>query len=107
MQYERVIDRALRNIQNLVWANLPDDRMVACLRAVVGAPEIQEALERGNDTALCFVLRAANRILSDGVQPRITITQLWELVDESELNHARSLKQNSRMMVWRKKPPAR
>jgi hypothetical protein len=40
-------------------------------------------------TALCFVLRAVNRILSDKDQPdRVTISRLWEVLDEPELNRA-------------------
>ena len=67
---------------------------------------MHQALERGNDTALCFVLRAVNRILSDKDQPdRVTISRLWEVLDEPERN--RALGQNSRMILGQKKPPAR
>ena len=67
----------------------------------------QQVLERGNDTALCFVLRAVNRILSDKDQPdRVTISRLWEVLDEPELNRALGIRQNSRMILGRKKPPA-
>ena len=70
-------------------------------------PQGQQVLERGNDTALCFVLRAVNRILSDKVQPdRVTISRLWEVLDEPELNRALGIRQNSRMILGRKKPPA-
>jgi hypothetical protein len=63
--------------------------------------EFREALERGNDTALCFVLRAVNRILSDDDQPdRTTINRLWDVLDEPELKRAMG-QQNM------KKPPAR
>jgi hypothetical protein len=55
--------------------------------------------------ALCFVLRAVNRILSDEDQPNTTISRLWEVLDEPELN--RALRQNSRMILGQKKPPAR
>ena len=63
------------------------------------------ALERGNDTALCFVLRAVNRILSDEDQPNTTIDQLWDVLDQPELN--RALRQNSRMILGQNKPPTR
>jgi hypothetical protein len=50
-------------------------------------------LEHGNDTALCFVLRAVNRILSDDDQPnRTTINRLWDVLDEPELNRALGIK---------------
>ena len=53
------------------------------------------------------VLRAVNRILSDKDQPdRVTISRLWEVLDEPELNRALGIRQNSRMILGRKKPPA-
>jgi hypothetical protein len=59
-------------------------------------------LERGHDTAFCFVLRAVNRVLSDDDQPdRTTINRLWDVLDEPELNRALGGQQNV------KKPPAR
>ena len=75
------------------------------LRALVRAPQVHQALERGNDTALCFVLRAVNRILSDENQPNTTINQLWDVLDQPELN--RALRKNSRMILGQKNPPAR
>jgi hypothetical protein len=64
---------------------------------------VHQALERGNDTALCFVLRAVNRILYDEDQPNTTINRLWDVLDQSELN--RALRQNSRMILGQKKRP--
>src|SRR5260370_11666729 len=52
----------------------------------------------------CFVLRAVNRILSDEDQPNTTINRLWDVLDQPELN--RALRQNSRMILGQKKPPA-
>jgi hypothetical protein len=69
MQYGLLIKRTLRDAQGILRANLPpaknlpDDQAVKSLRAIVRTPQVREALERGNDTALCFVLRAVNRIL--------------------------------------------
>ena len=83
----------------------PDAQAVKSLRALVRAPQVHQALERGNDTALCFVLRAVNRILSDEDQPNTTINRLWDVLDQPELN--RALRQNSRMILGQKKPPAR
>jgi hypothetical protein len=68
MQYDLLIKRTLRDAQGILRANLPpaknlpDDQAVKALRAIVRTPQVREALERGNDTALCFVLRAVNRI---------------------------------------------
>lgn len=113
MQYDLVIKRTLREAQGILWANLPpasnlpDAQAVKSLRALIRTPQGQQVLERGNDTALCFVLRAVNRILSDKDQPdRVTISRLWEVLDEPELNRALGIRQNSRMILGRKKPPA-
>ena len=66
--------------------NLPDNQAVQSLRAIVRTPQVREVLERGHGTALCFVLRAVNRILSDDGQPdRMTINRLWDVLDEPEL----------------------
>jgi hypothetical protein len=107
MQYDLPIKRTLRDAQGILRANLPpaknlpDDQAVKSLRATVRTPQVREALERGNDTALCFVLRAVNRILSDDDQPdRTTINRLWDVLDEPELKRATG-QQNM------KKPPAR
>ena len=108
MQYDRLIERTLRDAQGILRANLPpaknlpDNQAVQSLRAIVRSPQVREVLERGNDTALCFVLRAVNRILSDDGQPdRMTINRLWDVLDEPEFNRALGAQQNV------KKPPAR
>ncbi len=111
--YDLVIKRTLQDAHGIQWANLPparnrpDARAVEYLRAIVRRPQVHQALERGNDTALCFVLRAVNRILSNDDQPNTTINRLWDVLDEPEFNRALGIKQNSRMKFWRKKPPAR
>jgi hypothetical protein len=111
MQYDPVIKRALRDAQDILWANLPpthDDGPVFALRKIMRAPAVQEAIEKANDTALCFVLRAVNRIVSDEDQAhRTTISRLWDILDDPELNRTLGIKQNSRVMFGRKKPPAR
>ena len=114
MQYDLVIKRTLREAQGMLWANLPpasnlpDAQAVKSLRALVRTSQVHQALKRGNDTALCFALRAVNRILSDKDQPdRVTISRLWEVLDEPELNRALGIRQNSRMILGQKKPPAR
>jgi hypothetical protein len=108
MRYDRLIERTLRDAQGILRANLPpaknlpDDQAVQSLRAIVRTPQVREVLERGHDTALCFVLRAVNRILSDDGQPdRMTIKRLWDALDEPECNRALGGQQNM------KKPSAR
>jgi hypothetical protein len=114
MQYIRLVEKALRDVHDLLLANLapvrtlPDDQTVACLLAIMSTPQVGHALERGNDTALCFVLREVKHVLSDKLQaPRAAINRLSGIMDEPELKRVLGAKQNSRMMVWRKKPPAR
>jgi hypothetical protein len=92
MQYDLLIERTLRDAQGILRANLPpaknlpDDQAVQSLRAIVRRPQVREVLERGNDTALCFVLRAVNRILSNDDQPdRAKINRLWDVL-EPEFN---------------------
>jgi hypothetical protein len=108
MQYDPLIERTLRKAQGILRANLPpaknlpDNQAVQSLRAIVRTPQVQEVLERGNDTALCFVLRAVNRILSDDDQPdRTKINRLLDVLDEPKFNRALGVRQNM------KKPPAR
>jgi ABC-type transport system involved in cytochrome bd biosynthesis fused ATPase/permease subunit len=94
MQYDLVIKRTLREAQGILWANLPpasnlpDAQAVKSLRALVRAPQVHQALERDNED-----------------QPNATINQLWDVLDQPELN--RALRQNSRMILGQKKPPAR
>jgi hypothetical protein len=110
MQYNLLIKRTLREARGILWANLPpacnlpDAQAVKSLQALVRTPQVHQALERGNDTALCFVLRAVNHILSDEDQPNTTINRLWVVLDEPELN--RALGQNPRIILGQKKPPA-
>jgi len=114
MQYDRVIQRALRDVHELLWANLassrnlPDDRTVVGIRAIVDKPDVRHALERANDTALSFMLREIKHILSDIHQaPLAAINRLWNAMGEPELIRALGVKQSSHLMLWRKKPPAR
>ena len=108
MQSDLLIERTLKEAQGILRANLPpaknlpDDKAVQSLRAIVRTPHVRGVLERGNDTALCFVLRAVNRILSDDDQPdRTTISRLWDVLDQLESNRAHHFQRNM------KKPPAR
>ena len=98
MQYDLVIIRTLREAQGMLRANLPparnlpDAQAVKSLRALVRTPQVHQALKRGNDTALCFALRAVNRILSDEGQPNTTINRLSDVLDEPELNRVLGIK---------------
>jgi hypothetical protein len=113
MQCDRVIRQALCDARDILWANLPpphnlpDDEAVAALRAVIAVPAVQEAVEFGNDTALCFVLRAVDHILRvESNASRRTIDRLWNVLDTRDVNGMLGLKQNAQMTLWRKKPPA-
>ena len=72
------------------------------------SPGVKSAIECGTDTALTFVLRATNQIVSDQSRPaRDTINLLWAILDQPDLNKLLGIPQNSRMKVGPKKPPAR
>src|SRR5262249_6969828 len=109
MQYDLVIKRTLREAQGMLWANLPparnlpDAQAVKSLRALVRTPQVHRALKRGNDTALCFALRAVNRILSDEGHPNTTTNRQPAVLADPELNPP--LGQNSPMIPRRKNPP--
>src|SRR5262249_37203160 len=108
MQYDRLIERTLRDAQGVLRANFPQRKTFLRSKQsnpsgpMVRTPQVRVVLERGHDTAFCFVLRAVNRILSDHSQPdRTTINRLWDVLDESEFNRALSGQQNM------KRPPTR
>ena len=112
MQYDRVIEQALRDVQNTLSANrppgsnLPDDRVIGFLRVIINAPEVQRALECGSDTALNFVLRGVNHVLSETTSPHpAMINRLRDLMDRPERN--RGFPHDTRMNLWLRKPPAR
>src|SRR5258708_1824848 len=92
MQHDLLINRTLREAQGMLWANLPpasnlpDAQAVKSLRALVRTPQVHQALKRGNDTALCFALRAVNRILPDEGHPYTTNNQLRSVLFEPALN---------------------
>ena len=104
---------AVKAAQNILWTNLPptdnlsDEAAVQAIRNIVRTPGVKRAVEHGNDTALTFVLRATNQIVS-GIRPaRDTVNLLWAVLDQPELNRLLGLPQNSRMKVGPRKPPAR
>ena len=76
MQYDLVIKRTLREAQGILWANLPpasnlpDAQAVKSLRALIDQPD------------------------------RVTISRLWEVLDEPGLNRALGIRQNSRMVLY-------
>jgi hypothetical protein len=112
MQYDRVIEQALRDVQNTLSANrppgsnLPDDRVIGFLRVIINAPEVQRALECGSDTALNFVLRGVNHVLSETTSSHpAMINRLRDLMDRPERN--RGFPHDTRMNLWLRKPPAR
>src|SRR5262245_64420788 len=112
MQYDLVIKRTLRNAQSILWANLPpasnlpDAQAVKSLRSLVRTPQGQPVLERSNDTALCFVLRAVNHILSDKDQPdRVTINRLWQALDGPDRKCTLGMEEASRPTPGRDTTP--
>jgi hypothetical protein len=87
MRSNALIEQALRNVRNVLWANrfcdMADDRSVACVGAVMSRPDIAQALERGNDTAQCFALRTVKHVLSDTRQPPAAVVNcLHDIMDD-------------------------
>jgi len=104
----RVIARTLKNIEDLLWVNLAgrhplsDTRTVECLRALINVPEVQRAIDHGSDTAACFSLRAANRIIQSRREGRDTLNALWGLMADPDIIDALAEERNR---FLRKKPP--
>jgi hypothetical protein len=75
MSTSSVVELALKAAKDILWANLPpndnlsDEAAVHAIRNIVRAPGVKRAVERGSDTALTFVLRATNHIVSDQSRP--------------------------------------
>src|SRR5215472_1467200 len=69
-EFDAVIQQALRDVHGLLVDNiapargLSDDRTVSCLNAVLGKENVRQALEKANDTALCFALREVKYVLN-------------------------------------------
>jgi hypothetical protein len=66
-KYDHLTERIVREIRNLLLANvtptrnLSDDRTAECIRSIAGGPELGRVLEQANDTALCFAVREIRR----------------------------------------------
>jgi len=113
MSNTAVLERVIRDAQEVLWDNLrptdnlPDEPTVMALRAIVSAPRVDTALEQASDTVFVFVLRAVRHILSDQWSaPRETIYQLWDVLDEPELNALLGFAQNSQIRIGPRKPQA-
>ena len=108
MPFDAVIQQALKDVHGLLVDNiaptrdLSDERAVVCLNAVLGKESVRRALEKANDTALCFALREVKYVLEQRQTAKITINQLWRITEQ--LDCTPGDKQASRM-VPQKKPP--
>jgi hypothetical protein len=112
MPHDRVIQQALVDVQDLLWANLPPSRKlpdqlaIASLRKLLDRPEVKDALERGNDTVCAFALRGVFRVVAEDGPPRATLNRLWDILQQPDLGRALG-KWKSLPKLWLKKPPAR
>jgi hypothetical protein len=111
MKYDRVIEQAVRKAQIILWANSPalsDAETIRRIRAIVAAPAVQEASERGSDTIPAFALRGVHRILFDRPAPAcVTIDRLCDILHELELNRVLGVSSRPGINLWLRKPPAR
>src|SRR5262245_23174099 len=112
-EYDQLVERVLRDVRDLLLANiaasrsLSDDRTASGIREIADGPELGRALEQANDNALCFAVREIRCVLSDKPQSRALLNRLWQIMDAPEINQALGIKQNSPGMLWWKKPPTR
>src|SRR5262245_52193592 len=112
MTHEKIIERALRDCQDILWSNLPatdphsDADTVRDLREIVSLPAVKAALERGPDTALAFELRAVHRVAMNAVQSnRAIIDHLWSILDHPALNGILGAPHSASIKTGPKKPP--
>jgi hypothetical protein len=108
-----LVERTLKDVQHILWSNLPptdslsDEAAVKALRQIVRSPDVKLALERGSDTASVFVLRAINTVLADdSASPGDIITSLWPILDQLEVDRISANPQRSRIRIGPRKPPA-
>jgi hypothetical protein len=104
MQDSRLIEEALRDIELIVSAWLDScagpSQLARLARSAFEAQEIRRMLERGNDTAPCFVLRSAHRIASDlSAPPEIRLGRLWNLLFAADRRGVFHFS-DSRLAVW-------
>jgi len=108
MPSDAVIQQALKDVHGLLVANTAstrdrsDERAIVCLKALLGKGSVRQALEKANDTALCFALREVKYVLNQRQTAKITINQLWRIIEQ--LDCTPSIKQAYRM-ISQKKPP--
>ena len=76
------------------------------LREIVCSSAVTSALKCAADTFFSFELRAVHRILTSAHSNREIIESLWSILDHPELIQAVGIKQNSRMKIGPKRPPA-
>jgi hypothetical protein len=107
-----LVERTLKDVQHILWSNLPptdsltDEAAVKALRQIVRSPDVKLALERGSDTASVFVLRAINTVLADdSALPGDIITSLWPILDQLEVDRISANPQRSRIRIGPRKPP--
>ena len=104
MSSDRIIADGIKVAQDLLRQNLPpthnltDAAVVLRFRELVRSQAIRSALERSSDTVLAFALRAVEQVISDQSRTnRETINRLWDVLDDSHLNQALGLPQQSRL----------
>jgi hypothetical protein len=87
-----VVEQVLKNARKILWANLPpthslsDEAALRALRKIMRSPAVWTARERGSDNVLTFILRGANRILSEQSQAaQEIISRLWDILIQPDL----------------------
>jgi len=79
---------------------LSDERTLLCIHVIVGKEDVRQALEKTNDTALCF--REVKHVLDQRQKAKTTIDRLWRIIEQ--LDCTPGVKQDPRV-IPQKKPP--
>ena len=108
MQFDAIIQQALKDVNDLLVANtmparsLSDERLVICLSAVLGKESVRQALEKANDTAPCFALREVKHVLNQRKRAKAKIDRLWRIM--KQLRGTPGVNQEPRVVPWWKRP---
>lgn len=112
MDSNRVIEGAIRQAQDILWAAVPPgrsrDAALDDIRGLLWSPGVNSALCSSSDTLVAFALREAQRAVADRSRnAAATIDLLWTVLDEPSLNAAIGISRSSHMKVGRGHPPRR
>jgi hypothetical protein len=101
----RIVRRALTQIQDALWANLPpthspsDAETIEQIRRIVLSEEVQRALRCSDEPVSIAYVDTIRAIVFSRARPRTLIDALWSVLDHPILNKVLGRRQNSRMTI--------